>query len=320
MQYQHVLAYLPPRVETAVGLDWAMCVARAHGARVTALDVVEAPAEPRSALRDHVITLDLEAHRRALEERLAPYQDGPERIEALLTVGKPSLEILRQVARGRHDLVVKAARGRDHGRPTLFGSTGMHLVRKCPAPVWLTGHRPPRDRRGILAAVDPGPRGDVYRRALALKVLRHAEGLASTLSVPLHVAHVVHFPGLARVRSHAGPDIERAAADEVEEARRVVTAIVDETLVRSPASIRVSLGEPEVELSLLATALDVDVVVLGSVGRSGISGLLIGEMAEDLLARMATSGVLCIKPDGFELPLTHPTERSLADTTPSPIG
>ena len=46
-----------------------------------------------------------------------------------------------------------------------------------------------------------------------------------------------------------------------------------------------------------------DLVVLGSVSRGGIAGLLIGNTAEKVLERVECS-VLTVKPDGFKTPVT----------------
>ncbi|MCZ6726425.1 MAG: universal stress protein [Acidobacteria bacterium] len=47
---------------------------------------------------------------------------------------------------------------------------------------------------------------------------------------------------------------------------------------------------------------EVDVLVMGTVWRSGLAGLLIGDTAEDALARVDCS-VLAVKPEGFITPV-----------------
>jgi nucleotide-binding universal stress UspA family protein len=46
----------------------------------------------------------------------------------------------------------------------------------------------------------------------------------------------------------------------------------------------------------------IDLVVIGTVGRSGIPGLLIGNTAEEILNAVDCS-VLTLKPEGFETPI-----------------
>jgi hypothetical protein len=67
-------------------------------------------------------------------------------------------------------------------------------------------------------------------------------------------------------------------------------------------------GQPDDEVSRFAIEQQSDIVVLGSVGRRGISGLLIGETAEEILSRIEC-GVFCVKPDGFVSPLRFDSTR-----------
>ena len=53
----------------------------------------------------------------------------------------------------------------------------------------------------------------------------------------------------------------------------------------------------------MATQLKADLVVMGTLGRTGISGLIIGNTAEAILDQL-TCSVLAIKPPGFVSPVT----------------
>jgi len=48
---------------------------------------------------------------------------------------------------------------------------------------------------------------------------------------------------------------------------------------------------------------DIDLVVMGTVGRAGISGFITGNTAERLLPRIPCS-LLAVKPSGFESPVS----------------
>lgn len=49
--------------------------------------------------------------------------------------------------------------------------------------------------------------------------------------------------------------------------------------------------------------LDAELVVMGTVGRTGIPGFIIGNTAETILNQIECS-VLAVKPDGFVTPVT----------------
>jgi nucleotide-binding universal stress UspA family protein len=57
------------------------------------------------------------------------------------------------------------------------------------------------------------------------------------------------------------------------------------------------------EIPALAKRIDADLVVMGTVARTGISGFLIGNTAETILNQIDCS-VLAIKPPGFQTPVT----------------
>ncbi|UZE96145.1 universal stress protein [Alkalimarinus alittae] len=61
-------------------------------------------------------------------------------------------------------------------------------------------------------------------------------------------------------------------------------------------------GTPDRELPKLADSLEADLVVMGTVARTGVAGLLIGNTAEAVLPQLRCS-VLAIKPNGFVSPV-----------------
>jgi nucleotide-binding universal stress UspA family protein len=79
------------------------------------------------------------------------------------------------------------------------------------------------------------------------------------------------------------------------------TAPLDDLKVRT----HLSRGKPSDRIADLAESLDVDVIVMGTIGRSGLRGLLIGNTAEAVLERVARP-VLAVKPLGFVSPLDAP--------------
>lgn len=61
-------------------------------------------------------------------------------------------------------------------------------------------------------------------------------------------------------------------------------------------------GDAREIIPSVTESLDIELLVLGTVGRAGIPGLLIGNTAEAVLNQVGTS-VLAIKPAGFESPV-----------------
>jgi nucleotide-binding universal stress UspA family protein len=62
-------------------------------------------------------------------------------------------------------------------------------------------------------------------------------------------------------------------------------------------------GTPSHQLPKLAEEINADLVIMGTVARSGIAGILIGNTAENVLSQLQCS-VLAIKPRDFVSPVS----------------
>ncbi len=142
------------------------------------------------------------AHTQGLETLVDPYRKRIE-IQTKVLLGVPFLEIIREVLRNGHDLVIKIPETWDW-LDRLFGSDDMHLLRKCPCPVWLIKPQAPKSYRRILAAVDVD---DAYppaelesRRALNRQILEMASSLALSDFAELHIVHAWDAIGESAMR------------------------------------------------------------------------------------------------------------------------
>ena len=212
-----------------------------------------------------------------------------------------------------HDLVIKSQAG-GHGRFAALGSTDMHVLRKCPCPVWVVRSGSGSCRR-ILAAVDVG-RDNREAAALARRVLEIATSLATVEQSQLDVTYAWSLPYEDALRSPRSGlpqrDVDRMAADEEQLRTKKLTALLDEVLKagtaeqpesRSTPNLLVKKGHPTDVIADLVKESDVDLVIMGTVGRTGIPGFFIGNTAEEILGQIDCS-VLAIKPPGFASPVT----------------
>ena len=105
-----------------------------------------------------------------------------------------------------------AAEGRSSLSQSLFGSTEMHLMRKCPCPVWITKSNERRHYSQILAAVDPDP-SDAEKTALNLKILKLAGSLAQRESGELHIVHAWRLEWFWQLQAHR--ELSQEKIDEI---------------------------------------------------------------------------------------------------------
>ena len=215
------------------------------------------------------------------------------------------LEIIRQGLRDQHDLVITTAEEVQGIRARVFGPTSMHLMRKCPCPVWVVKRAQTRPYARILAAVDPSAY-DPKRDSLNPLILQLAGSMARKEAAELHVVHVWKLFGERYLRNSVmtAKDIQEAKEYEKEQHKQHFEALLNRAGVTDlKPYLHLIEGDPDEYIPELVMELDIDLLVMGSVCRTGIAGFLIGNTAEEVLNQVDCS-VLTLKPKGFITPVT----------------
>lgn len=280
----------------------AIRLARASGARLTIVDVVNVPAYARRYL-SAAVEEEMYTARRQQLERVA-HAVTEVATDARLLTGRPGTALIQEVLRANHDLLMRShARDSSASAPTPFGAVDMELLRKCPCPVLLvrSGAVDPRPR--IAGAVNASTE-EPAERALNVKIADWTLRMARLEGgVPVLLQAWAPFAE-GMVRSHATDDALAAYVDDV----GARTANDLEQLARSLGERMAGVstvnrrGEPEAVIAEYAVSGGIDLVVMGTVARSGIAGLLMGNTAERVLRTLPCS-VLAVKPDGFVSPV-----------------
>ncbi len=125
--------------------------------------------------------------------------------------------------------------------------------------------------------------------------LRHAVALAAALGAELHVAHVYAVPVYALPDGAlvAGPQWAARIMSEAEQQMQALLKRVDTQGVK--VSSHVVEGAPHEEIPALAARLDADLVIVGTHGRTGLTHLLLGSVAERIV-RTAERPVMTVRP------------------------
>jgi len=287
-----VSAEAHPALQQAVGL------AERCGASVKIVDVLpDVPSEARGFVND-AVEQELVVHRR---ERLAAIAETVQHVPVTTEVlrGRPAIALVREVLRSQHSLLM-----RSHGRGPSnedrpLGAVDMQLLRQCPCPVWVVRRSTARLQR-ILVAVNTTA-GEVVERGLNTTILELALLLQETEKAHLTVLQAWTAFGESVLRSRV-PAAEvtkyvNTQRREVEHALSVFIASFDDR-VRALESV-VLRGEPWDAIPEFVESNGIDVVVMGTVARTGIPGFIIGNTAERVLQRLRGS-VLAVKPPGFQ--------------------
>ncbi len=296
-------------------VERAVRLAKANRASVTLVDVVEAAAGELARLfgalpgaRAHDVEFEVvEFHRSRVAEIAERFRaEGIPTTECILQ-GIPFVEIIRKVIRDRHDLVMKGAGGEADGASLIFASNDLHLLRKCPCPVWIMtpGPRPHYDR--IMVAIDPDPADDRKHR-LNVFTMELATSLSAIDDSELHVVSAWSLSEERTMRDAAFTKIPKAQIDLlVEEKRKLSETTLQALLQGFPdpdggRQVHLLKGPARSVIPDFAEEKRVDLIVMGTVGRTGVSGLIIGNTAEAILTQVECS-VLAVKPPGFTSPV-----------------
>lgn len=321
-RFKNILCVIEPGSDCRPALERAISLAENNQTELTVASVIERVTAGIGMPDGGPISADLQAALREAQEQklhalLEPYR---ERIDLKVKVlqGIPFIEVIREVMAHDHDLLIKTPEDRDW-LERWFSSDDMHLLRKCPCPVWLVKNGAPKTYRRILAAVDVDfdakPDDLKIEQALNQQILEMASSLAVAEFAELHIVYVWDAVGEEVMRSALMQTPEDQISDYLSQAQaqhrkaldnliQTVGSGMDSELIKYLEPHRHLIkGWARKEIPLLAKRIDADLIVMGTVARTGIPGYIMGNTAETVLNQIACS-VLAIKPPGFESPVT----------------
>jgi universal stress protein E len=308
--FKNILLVLQGHTESPVAFQRAVSLARVNNALLTVISVAgeEAPAYVSIPLLQsrYLKELVLQEELEWLETVASPLRDEGIQIVTSALIGTPFIEIIQLVLRNGHDLVMISGKHGDSLRDTVFGSTAMHLIRKCPCPVWVVNPSERGRYRRIVAAVDPLPR-EPARDSLNKKIVELAVPLAEAERAELHFVHAWSLYGEALLRGGRA----NLPADEVDkihtETEQLHRSHLERLLQQYPIErvrhrVHLIKGEAGQVIPQLADSVHADLILMGTVARTGIPGFLIGNTAEEVLHQVRCA-VLTVKPEGFVTPV-----------------
>lgn len=316
-RFQNILFVASPSEPSNSTFQTAVDLAQINQAKLTVLIAIEEL--PRYVTRLTPLMLR-KARLQELENTLQGLKlaaDDVVQIETKVVEGKPFVEIVKEVLRHKRDLVIKSVEPDTGVRSFLFGATDMHLLRKCPCPVWLLKEHADSSVRKILAAVDFNDLeldSDSVTEPLNRKILELAYSLSKRHKADLHIVHAWNVVGEDLMRSSE----VQATKEEIEaylgETRAVHQDWLDQLLQKaqgwmraegfdsSDARVHLPKGKASLEIPRVAEDVKAELIVMGTIARTGISGAIMGNTAETILHSIDCS-VLAVKPDTFRTPI-----------------
>ncbi|MAQ99054.1 MAG: universal stress protein UspE [Oceanospirillaceae bacterium] len=294
----HILAVLDHQVTDDPALSRALWLAKSLKAELTLLTNAWDPlgdegSHVKAEMRDNIRYKFTERAERWLEEAAEELRESGQTVQTEVLWHKhlheAALEVLNQQD---VDLVVKSVRTAGL-IDRLFTHNDWNLLRHCPAPVLMVKNAEAWSNNRFIAAIDATCDDEGHTR-LNDNLLAFAELFADHLNTDLHLFNAYPEINLtfAMVPEVSIPD--ELISDLREQHEKGAQRWASKYNVPED-HVHVGEGNTEDLLASLVTETGTDLVMLGSVGRKGISAALIGNTAEAVLNRVPCD-VLVIKP------------------------
>ena len=279
----------------ALAIEQARAIAARSGAHVTLFhsrrggEHWSASANEYESLADR----DTSEAKRILEAAAGPLRSAGIACDAVVSDGPAGHALVQQVLREHADLVVLGKRERVPRDGRRMGSVSLNVVRHAPCLVSVLQPEAKPLPGLIVAATDGGPVG--------ARVVRVAASLAAICGGTLHVIHALSIDLETQLQ---GAEEEQVYVERrCRELRAEVDAQAKEGGYEGRVQLHAGVTTPTRAVREAVSRLQPDAVVMGTISRGGVPGLLVGNTAERLLGTLDCS-LIVAKPDDFVSPVT----------------
>lgn len=305
-KYQNILTVIDPTTEDQKALKRSIELANYTKATITAFLTIfdfsyemttmlssdERESMRKTVINDRLLWID------KIVKELNP-QDLTINIKVVWQ-NRPFEAIINEVLQHNHDIVIKGTHEHDKLKSVIFTPTDWHILRKCPCPVLLVKDHLWPEQGNILAAINVGSDEDEHV-SLNNKITKHANYLAETINANVHLVN--SYPGTP---INIAIEIPEFNANEYNETmlkhHETAMSAHCESYNIAKENTYIEEGLPEDVIEDVANRIDAELVILGTIGRTGLSATLIGNTAEHVLDRL-NCDVLALKPDGYISPM-----------------
>lgn len=307
-RFTNLLVLLPPDQPTQAVIRTADALAAANNAKVSLVDVIDVDVSGRFWRSPKSGEMLEKALVEASEQRLTQIASVFTNVtpEVVVRTGADFIEVIRQVFEENHDLVLVGSQPRSSAAARL-DPTVTHLLRKCPVPVWVVDES--HEEGDVMVAL--GPDYDEESRLLNRTLLELGSSLAARKDVGLHVVHAWRVVGeslmLGGRVSLSDAQAQELLAESESAAQELVSTSMQEVPTAQGATVHLIRGRPEEKIIQVVDDVRPSVVVMGTVARRGLAGMIIGNTAERVLLTLDAS-VMAVKPPWFESPVPRPLD------------
>ena len=249
------------------------------------------------------VTLD---RYRQLKDFIGHLDQGKAKVKIKTLVGKPIIELVREINRGSYHLVMKAA-DQNKGLFSFFRTNmDSQLLRMSPIPVWIKKVDHHNKYKRILAAIEPGHEGEEHPTSKT--ILKLAANFAESQGCELIVLHVWRSGLEDFLKTGGQKHIPVSNLDKkVAELRKEHESWLNKQKrkykdAKCKMKFLLKEGDPEEEIIELANQSNVDLIITGTTYRSGVEEFITSTVTE-VVMHHTTASILAVKHKGYEVPI-----------------
>ena len=304
--FRHILVVVDPADEQHKAINRAMHMAKLSDARLTLfLSIYDFSYEMTTMLsreeRDNM-RANLIADRKAwLTDLLTHYDTTEVRLDIqVVWHNRPFEAIIETALKEQHDLIIKASHVTSSLQNLLFTPTDWHLLRKAPCAVLMVKEHAWPQHGQIIAAVHSGSE-EAHHESLNTRIVEHAEAMSHILNASVHLVNA--YPGAPVNVAVEIPEFDVTQyTEELQTHHQNKMRELGRRFNIPEPQQHVAQGLPEQVIPEFSEKLDAELVVMGTIGRTGITAALLGNTAEHVLEQL-NCDVLAVKPEDFVSPL-----------------
>ena len=298
MKRPEIMVIITEQLEQSAALLRAVSLARRMDAALRLRSFEYIKSLDKAASRGFDLPAYLAGRQAKLEQSVQRIAGEGVDIDAKVVWGSPIGErMLFEVLALRPELVLKDVPHTWDPSRTLLTGLDWHLLGKCPAPLMLVQPRSPSLPLRMVAAVDPlDDHGKPHE--LNDEILRTATRLAEQCGAELDVVNAFEYVPMSGEWEYAGlaPDLSLHGELRKVHAEGLYKLCKDHGV--PPSHMHVLDGQATECIVRFATDRHADLVVVGSIYRTGMKWLFMGSTAEGVFDTLPCD-VLLIKPAGF---------------------
>jgi nucleotide-binding universal stress UspA family protein len=285
--------------------EYACSIALSWGASLIVMSVLEFPPgmNPDYAVnRLYLDELMKEATSRLVDLKTRAVSRGLS-VQTHIATGIPSEEVLAAARMKDTELIVVGTRGKTGLEHVLLGSTAERIIRMAPCPVVTV----PAERSRTAGSTTVG-KPNVINRLLvpvdfsdcSLDALEYGVLVAQRAKASITLLHVLE--PVSYGLDFTFPHVAKREQIRTELTGRLSNLVSTLTSAGVPSDFTFSGGLPADSILNTAQSQSIDVIVMGTHGRRGLSHALFGSVAESVLRR-SSCPVLTVR--SLKLPPDH---------------